>query len=166
MIVICYEGIDKNYLIKENDKFIDLESSCFWREEEDVYLNKTGKRSRHDDWYIYYCQMAQYLSRQGYIVFVSCDEKVRNWLDTHNSEKVCVIFPNKKLKNDWLKRLKDRYENSKSDKDLLALTNVEKSFDNDIYNLLYECQTGSYHNAIILDNIDYDLEKLIVHLSK
>lgn len=58
-----------------------------------------------DDWYVYYCQVAQHLSKQGYIVFVSCHQEVRDWLSVHNGEKFCAIFQDKSIKNDWLQRL-------------------------------------------------------------
>lgn len=69
MIITGYQGIGKSTLAKTNDKIIDLESSCFWKY--DLYdFEKKGEKTRPDDWYVYYCQMAQYLSKQGYIVLV------------------------------------------------------------------------------------------------
>lgn len=68
MIITGYQGIGKSTLASKSDKIINLESTCFWKYEEDVYLNKTGNKSRPDDWYVYYCQVAQDLSRQGYTV--------------------------------------------------------------------------------------------------
>lgn len=69
--------------------------------------------------------MAQYLSKQGYIVFVSCHPEVRKFLSIHNQERFCAIFPSRSIKSDWLNRLRDRYEQSLSEKDLRALEHAE-----------------------------------------
>ena len=66
MIVIGYQGIGKSTLANKDLRFIDLESGNFWVD---------GKRA--DDWYKPYCQIAEHLSRQGYIVFTSSHEVVR-----------------------------------------------------------------------------------------
>ena len=163
MIITGYQGIGKSTLASKNDKIIDLESSSFWKYEEDVYLNKTGSRTRHDDWYVYYCQVAQHLSAQGYTVFVSCHQEVRDWLSKHNEEKFCAIFPSPKLKEDWLKRLEDRFNASKSEKDLRAWEHAKNSFDSAIARLWYECQYNVeyYNNVAIIDDINYDLQELV-----
>lgn len=167
MIITGYQGIGKSTLAKRNYRVIDLESDCFYKYEEDFHLKKTGDKTRPDNWYIYYCQMAQNLSRQGYIVFVSYHQEVRNWLSVHNSEKFCAIFPSFRLKDDWINRLEARYKISNSKKDLDALEHVKECYNNDIYGLWYECQynVDYYHDVIIIDDINYDLEKLVNDLS-
>ena len=167
MIITGYQGIGKSTLAKNNDKIIDLESSCFWKY--DLYdFEKKGEKSRPEDWYVYYCQMAQYLSKQGYIVFVSCHPEVRKFLSIHNEERFCAIFPDKSLKEDWIQRLRDRYNESKSEKDLRALKHAENYYDSDIYQLWYECQYGEeyYHDVAIIKDINYDLMKLVKKLNK
>ncbi len=165
MIITGYQGIGKSTLAKTNDKIIDLESSCFWKY--DLYdFEKKGEKTRPDDWYVYYCQMAQYLSKQGYIVFVSCHPEVRKFLSIHNQERFCAIFPSRSIKSDWLNRLRDRYEQSLSEKDLRALEHAEKFYDSDIARLWYECQYGEeyYHDVQIIDDINYDLVDLVERL--
>ena len=165
MIITGYQGIGKSTLAKNNDKIIDLESSCFWKY--DLYdFEKKGEKSRPEDWYVYYCQMAQYLSRQGYIVFVSCHPEVRKFLSIRNSERFCAIFPDKSIKDDWIERLRNRYDKNKSDKDLRALQHAEKYFDSDIGQLWHECQYGEeyYHDVAIIKNINYDLMDLLTAL--
>ena len=163
MIITGYQGIGKTTLASKNDKIIDLESSSFWKHEEDAFLRKTGEKSRHDDQYVYYCQVAQDLSKQGYVVFVSCHPEVRKWLSIHNQEKFCAIFPSKDIKEDWLKRLKNRYDESQSEKDLRAYEHAQKHFDSDINQLLYECQYGNeyYNNVKVIENIYYDLGVIV-----
>ena len=161
MIITGYQGIGKSTLASKNDKIIDLESSSFWK-----YDEETKQKVRHSDWYIYYCQVAQHLSAQGYTVFVSCHQEVRDWLSIHNEEKFCAIFPSKKIKEDWLKRLENRYNDSKSEKDLRAWEHAKKSYDSDIAQLWYECQYNvEYcHNVAIINDINYDLQELVDQL--
>ena len=167
MIITGYQGIGKSTLAKKHENIIDLESSCFWKYDPDD-LEKKGAKTRPEDWYVYYCQMAQHLSKQGYIVFISCHPEVRKFLSIHNEEKFCAIFPDRSLKEDWLQRLRDRYQESQSEKDLRALRHAEKCYDNDIYQLWYECQYGEeyYHNVAIIDNIHYDLMELVEQLAR
>ena len=163
MIITGYQGIGKTTLAAKSDKIIDLESSSFWKHEEDVSLNKTGNKTRPDDWYIYYCQVAQDLSRQGYTVFVSCHREVRKWLSIHNTERFCAIFPDISVKNDWLRRLNTRYEESKSEKDLRAYEHAKIFFDQDIRQLWHESQYGEeyYHDIRVIKDIIYSLEELV-----
>ena len=144
MIIIGYQGIGKSTTAKKSDKFIDLESSCFWYE---------GKRVT--DWYIYYCQIAEDLSRQGYTVFVSSHAVVRDFLKS-SKEKVIIICPSPMLKEPWCKKLQDRYEKDKSDKNYKAWKNAEDRFDENIKELLL-----SSFSKILICSMDYDLENLI-----
>ena len=157
MIITGYQGIGKSTLARKNDKIIDLESSSFWKFDED------GNKTRHNDWYVYYCQVAQHLSAQGYTVFVSCHQEVRDWLSKHNEEKFCAIYPSPKLTEDWLKRLEDRFNVSKLEKDLRAWEHAKNSFDSSISRLWYECQYNVeyYSNVAIIDDINYDLEEYV-----
>jgi len=160
MIITGYQGIGKSSLAATNERVIDLESSNFWKEDDD------GVRTRPDDWYVYYCQIAQDLSKQGYIVFVSCHEEVRKYLSIHNTERFCVIFPSKCLKEQWLKKLRDRYASSNLTKDLKAYEHAKLYYDNDIKKLWYECQYNVeyYRNVIIIDDINYSLQELVDEL--
>lgn len=160
MIITGYQGIGKSTLAKTDDKIIDLESSCFWNVNE-----LTGEKTRHDDWYIYYCQMAIDLSNQGYTVFVSCHPQIRDFLSSH-ATNFNAIFPSKNIKEDWIKRLENRYEESGLEKDKRALEHAQKFYDSDIDRLWYECQYGVeyYHNLKIIDDINYDLAELVNRL--
>ena len=166
MIITGYQGIGKSTLARKTDKIIDLESTSFWKYERDEYGKKTDKKTRCNDWYVYYCQVAEHLSAQGYTVFVSCHAEVRKYLALHTTEKFCAIFPDPKIKDDWLKRLEDRYNNSKSDKDLRAWEHAKNSFDNDIQTLINECWYSNeyYNNVVFIDDINYDLQELIDRL--
>lgn len=156
MIITGYQGIGKSTLASRRADIIDLESSSFWKVEGDT-------KSRPDDWYVFYCQVAQHLSSQGYTVFVSCHREVRDFLSVHNEERFCAIFPHKSLKDDWLRKLLTRYETTKSEKDLRAYEHAIGSFDQDIWRLWYECQYNVeyYRDARIIKDINYDLESLV-----
>lgn len=159
MIITGYQGIGKSTLAQKNDKVIDLESSCFCK------TDKNGNTTKPDDWYVYYCQVAQHLSKQGYTVFVSCHREVRDYLSMYSQEKFCAIFPSQKLKTDWLKRLETRYNNSKLDKDLRALEHTKKYYNPDIARLEYEAKKDiglNYYSDIrIIHDMNYNLQELV-----
>lgn len=157
MIITGYQGIGKSTLANKNDKIIDLESTCFWK------VDKiTGEKTRPDEWYVYYSQIAINLSNQGYIVFVSCHPEVRDFLSSH-ARNFNAIFPSKTLKDDWIKRLETRYKKSSLEKDKRALEHAQKFYDSDIDRLWYECQYGVeyYNNVEIINDINYDLIELV-----
>ena len=160
MVITGYQGIGKSTLASKNKDIIDLESTCFWR-------NENGFKTRPDDWYVYYCQIALDLSKHGYTVFVSCHPKVREFLEKHHGmEKFCLIFPSKSIKNEWIARLKERYDSTKEEKDLNALSRAVEHFDEDIDRLFYECSYGIewYSNAIKIEDINYDLQEIVNRL--
>lgn len=143
MIIIGYQGIGKSTLAGKN-KCIDLESGNFWVD---------GKRA--DDWYVPYCQIANHLSEQGYTVFVSSHEVVRNELKK-SKEKVVVVFPGVHLKDKWIDKLEDRYERTYLDKDFKAWKNAVARYDENIRELLY-----SGFVTYTIDSMDYDLSEIL-----
>lgn len=116
MIIIGYQGIGKSSCAGKENGCIDLESGNFWVD---------GKRS--DDWYIPYTQIANHLSQQGFIVFTSSHEVVRNEL-LKSKEKVYIIHPAIELKDKWIERLEERYARTQSEKDYKALMNAKDRF--------------------------------------
>lgn len=173
MIITGYPGIGKSTLAKNNNKIIDLESKNFWNYEE-IHGERTDIKSRHNDWFVYYGQIAIDLSKQGYTVFVSSHPQVREWLCKHtifksdiSGEKFYAVFPSLTLKNDWIARLETRYNESTSDKDKRALDHAKECYDSDIKQFMFECGYNEewYTNAIIIDNINYDLAEIISKLA-
>lgn len=124
MIVIGYQGIGKSTLAGRDHMFIDLESSNFWVD---------GKRAA--DWYKPYCQIAEHLSQQGYIVFVSSHEVVRKQLEG-SGEYVVVCFPALKLKDAWIEKLEQRYEENHTEKNYKALMNAITCYEENIRDLM------------------------------
>ena len=144
MIIIGYQGIGKSTLANKNNEYIDLESGNFWH-----------NGIRPFDWYIYYCNIAEHLSKQGYNVFVSSHEVVRKRLK-NSSEIVICIYPSILLADQWTKKLKQRYNQSHLEKDYKAWKNAEDKYHVNISELM---MCGIPH--IEIDSLNYDLKNLI-----
>lgn len=146
MIIIGYQGIGKSTLSNKDVRFIDLESGNFWVD---------GKRA--DDWYKPYCQIAENLSSQGYIVFVSSHEVVRNQLANSQELVICCV-PSLELKEEWIKKLKDRYERTGLDKDYRAYMNAKDRYTENIT----EIATSGF-NVLWIKSMYYDLRNTIYY---
>lgn len=149
MIVVGYQGIGKSTLAGKNHNYIDLESGNFWVD---------GKRA--DDWYKPYCQIAEHLSQQGYVVFTSSHEVVRKQF-LNSSEKVYAIVPSSQLKEKWLDKLRTLYQNTGLSKDFKALANAEDRYEENIKEII-----NSGLKYWVIDQIDYNLEEIIEKLEK
>ena len=143
MIIIGYQGIGKSTLAGKMN-CIDLESGNFW---------VNGKRA--EDWYIPYCQIANHLSEQGYTVFVSSHEVVRRELEK-SKERVFVVCPSLELKDEWIAKLKNRYEQTGLAKDFKAWKNAEDRYEDNIKELVH-----SKFTTMHLDTMDYSLSEMI-----
>ena len=154
MIIIGYQGIGKSSVTSQHPekKRIDLESSNFWYD---------GKR--HEDWYIYYCQIALDLSSQGYTVFTSSHKEVREFLSKQDKEICYVIYPDIKIKDEWIKKLEDRYEKIHTEKNYKALMNAKDRYEETIKEL--SCHMGNLRYRMIND-VKYDLDSIITAIEK
>lgn len=151
MIIIGYQGIGKSTLAKEHSKFIDLESGNFF---------VGGKRQ--DDWYVIYCQIAIHLSEQGKIVCVSSHKLVRDYLlSLPSTEKIGAIVPSIELKDKWIEKLKNRYEQSQLDKDFKAWKNAEDRYTENIKEILADIE-----NTVVIDDMNYSLLDIALRLNK
>ena len=142
MIYVGYQGIGKSSIAGKNN-CIDLESGNFWVD-----------GIRNDEWYKIYCNIAEHLSNQGFNVFMSSHSVVRDELNKRNIDFTC-IFPSVELKEQWIKRLEDRYNQTQKEKDYKALMNAKECYEKNIRNLMYE------NNCIEIMEIDYDLLNVI-----
>lgn len=147
MIVVGYQGIGKSTLAGRDRKFIDLESGNFWVD---------GKRA--DDWYKPYCRIAEHLSQQGYVVFVSSHEVVRKQL-LATSEPVVVAYPALELKSMWIDKLENRYSDTGLEKDYKALMNAKDRYEENIH----ELESCDLPFKMKLKTCDYDLEAALIH---
>ena len=148
MIVIGFPGIGKSTLASNNDKFVDLESSYF----------KTPS-VRNADWVIDYCKLAEILSRNGHVVFVSSHKAVIDYLaKMRTNEQIVCIFPSERIKEQWVKKLEDRYMLTGLDKDYRAFIRARDHYDDDVRDL-YSNDEITY--KLVITDINYDLEEEI-----
>lgn len=147
MIIIGYQGIGKSTLARKSRGFIDLESSNFYH-----------NGNRPTDWYVYYCKIAEHLSQQGYIVFVSSHEPVRNWFAI-SDERTVIICPVIELKDEWILKLENRYHHTLEEKDFRAWQNAVCRYEENIKELR-DCGIP----VIGIRYITYDLEEMIRYL--
>lgn len=145
MIIIGYQGIGKSTLASQDPHYIDLESSNFFVD---------GKRD--ENWFIVYGQIAESLSRQGYDVFVSSHAPVRDYL-SHSEEKVIVVTPAVELKDQWIEKLKQRWEKSKLDKDFRAYANAADRYVDNVVELM---QTPNVEIKTI-HSMNYSLKEIV-----
>ena len=150
MIVIGYQGIGKSTLASRNLKYIDLESSNFWFDDAE-----TKQRVRHSNWYEMYCNVAEDLSRQGYVVFVSSHQPVRERL-LKSEEYVVACVPSLDLKEQWIEKLHIRFKESGLEKDYKAYMNALDRFTENITEII-----NSGFDALVINDMHYDLRNLI-----
>lgn len=140
MIVMGYPGVGKTTLARfyHYNDYIDLETSNFYKRPE---------------WYCDYCNVAEDLSSQGYIVLTGCHKEIRDRLIRLSMEELCLIYPSIDLKEAWIKRLSDRaIKNGCVEKDLRALKRVEKKWEQDHEELEeYINKNIDYCSAIIIN---------------
>lgn len=152
MIIIGYQGIGKSTLAGKH-RCIDLESGNFWID---------GKRD--DNWYIPYCQIANHLSEQGYTVFVSSHEVVRNELKKSEQE-VYIVYPAVILKDEWIHKLQKRYDESGLEKDYKALMNAVDRYEENIMELEACCMDSTNNiQGYPISSLDYKLIEIILRI--
>lgn len=125
MIIVGYQGIGKSTLAGKLG-FIDLESGNFWVD-----------GVRPDNWYKIYANIAMHLSDQGYRVFTSSHKVLRDELKRYTGN-VIVCYPSLELKDEWIEKLKRRYDHTKLEKDFKAWKNAEQMYEENIKDLMSE----------------------------
>lgn len=133
MIVMGYPGIGKSTLAKENnERIIDLESSYFSKD------------------YEQYVKVACDLESQGYIVFVSSHvevgEELKRACKSNPNLIVGVCYPVRDIKDEWIKKLKLRYQETKLDKNKRAADHCEEYYTPDIWYI----EEGGYPDFVLI----------------
>lgn len=137
MIIAAYPGVGKTWLAKNRPNVIDLDSSSF-------KLNG----QRFPGWEKIYVQVARSIDTESNIVCVSTHSEVLDELLKHKDTSwIFLCYPEVSLKEAWVERLKIRYDESKSDKDRLALERVTNNFETDIQEL--KLKSGFLHLTIL-----------------
>lgn len=130
MIIIGFPCIGKSSVANKPingytfSGFIDLESSNF---------------VKNDNWVSEYCNVALDLSSQGYDVFVSSHESVRDYLSQfQDNDDIIEVFPSLNMYDEWIRRLKNRYKNDSSDKNKRAYDYVSNNFFSAVESMMYD----------------------------
>ena len=151
-LIFGFPGVGKSVAASINHSCIDLESSHF--------KNDTQFPCR-------YCEVAYELSMQGNCVFMSTHQAVRDFICNNYlnqllayNVKVCILCPDISLKNDWIKRLYNRYIKQPSSKNQRAYENVKNNFDQYVQELNDYAHTHQLE-LINIKELDYNLLDLI-----
>ena len=147
--IICgYPGIGKSSIACPENGIIDLESSTFHDE-----FNKDT------EWWNYYCSTAENLAEQGYIVLCSSHSAVIETLSMTpcNLEiGVYAVCPTLDLKDQWIKRLEDRWKRTGLLKDGRAYERARDHYYDDVNSLI-----NTSFMCFTIKDIDYDLMNTI-----
>lgn len=108
----------------ENRQVVDLETS----------LMKTEGWTRPDNWVQIYCNYVEDIINQGIHVFCSTHKDVREELDKRGVEYI-TVFPSLNIEDWWLCRLRDRWKEDPSPKNLNAYERAMSYYEEDIEDL-------------------------------
>ena len=144
MIFCGYQGVGKSSICNRENGYIDFESSNF-------FVNEM----RPNVWIDIYINQAVSLNEQGYDVFLSTHKALRDRLNELNID-FTVITPSIDLKEQWIERLSNRYNNNPSLKNMKALKNAEECYEENVKDLCSE------NKVIMITNADYDLKECIM----
>ena len=148
LIIIGYPGIGKSTIALKHDRYVDLDSGF------------TSKTDRF--WQLYYCVFAASIAIQGKVVFVSshksnCEYLRALYADRDTDIKLAIVCPSIDLEQEWIEKLKSRYELSKEDADKRAYEFVSHNFQTSIEGL------HSYKNIPVYEitSMDYKLDDYV-----
>lgn len=125
IVIIGYQGVGKSTWADRDHGIVDLESSSF-------YVDGV----RPEGWQVAYCNVAQHLAEQDFVVFVSSHQVVRDELARREGLRVAAIAPVPELKDFWIRRLRSRYESDPTDKNYKALANAEARYVENVGEIL------------------------------
>lgn len=152
-VIMGYQGIGKSTVAKDISTVIDLESS----------LMKYPDGTRPENWEKLYCNQAINLAKRKRIVFVSSHEVVQYELSEYckNNELdiwIGAIAPWYSLKDEWIEKLNNRYEETGKSKDYRAWMNAK---DGDFNKQIRILSSNPFFPTIFLYNRTYDLDFIL-----
>lgn len=146
MIILGFPGIGKTYAAERSWRMIDLDewySKIDWNYESSPSL---------------YTSLADHLNRQGYDVLIPLDEW--NLKDLERARmNATIIFPSAELRDDWIERLRVRWEHSGSTKDYYICEWIRVHYKEMIDEI-----KQSQLKKLEIGTMDYDLYDIILHL--
>lgn len=145
VVIVGYQGIGKSSCAGQNG-CVDLESGNF-------FVNGM----RHDDWATAYCNIAQHIAEQGYTVFTSSHQVVRDELAMRSGLRVVVVAPSDRLHDPWIERLESRYRKTDSEKDRRALMNAVDRYEQNVRELAADTR----FETVVIDDMGYDLMDIV-----
>lgn len=96
------------------------------------------------------------------MVFVPFHKAIRKELQ-RSKEDIVIIYPSNYLKDEWIKKLKDRYEKTDLSKYAKAWFDAKNRYDEDI-NELREYGINCGFMVFEITTMDYDLASDIEHI--
>ena len=149
MIVCGYPGVGKSSIAGWNN-CIDLESSNFsqWQTDNVDY-----------DWMAHYIHVATELANQGFTVLLSTHVDVIDLLHELENIPVVIFCPKFEMKDEWNKRLQERYDKHPSDKNARAWRGAIQYWDVKINALM-----NSGFPVYQPDSMNYDLRDYIIKI--
>ena len=100
--------------------------------------------------------IAEWLSRQGSIVFVSSHKEVRDYLNEFCKEPFCAVVPSESLKDEWIDKLKKRFEQFPTDKNYRAYMNAVDRYTENVREIKEDVE-----NVREITSMSYELDRLI-----
>ena len=154
MIIIGYPGVGKSESSKQFVEVIDLESSIVSRDNGFKIVDEPLEC---------YCHIAEYLSKQGYVVCVSSHSEVQKYF-LKSTEQVYICFPELDLRDSWVYHLRQRYLQDPNEKNYKALDRVVSHFEDDIEEMKHsgfdkiELPEGVFLTNVLFDSIKHQQE--------
>lgn len=147
MIVSAMPTIGKTTLSKSNHNVIDLDSGLF----NDIKTNP--------NWICTYCKIALYLERRGYVVMVSFNEHIHQYLN-ERAQNYLMIAYDLSLKDYCLDKINQRLNDTERNWSLRTINWVINNFDA-IVTRATEIAKENDINLILIDDPNYNLEEII-----
>ena len=139
MIIIGYPGVGKTIASNQFTNVIDFNSVNIAKPKITSSVSATLTIQRDSDLTVdtkdlekdTYCNLAESLSRQGYVVCVSSHEFVTKYF-IKSKEEVYTCSPDKAMKTRWIQMLRRRYIEDDSVENYNAYLRAVDHFDEDI----------------------------------
>jgi hypothetical protein len=144
MIIIGYHLVGVKELAKKDSNYRLLDITKF-----------TGS-----DWVNDYVGTAGIFSDMGYDVILEPRKEVIEEL-VNREYPVIMFLPSLELKDEWIQKAIDQFHKTNSLSDARLARHIRDNFENDIEWLEIALDRSDYFFDVILDSMNYDLEKLL-----